>query len=182
MTEENKKGINLNLILPAGLLLLLVIVFVVLVVAGYQITQFLFYFFLLLGIFLVFQVAKQLITEWRVKQAIKKIDDADLLAESGQPMEAIKLWKNLLLSLPKDQYLEVLRKMEETYQDQNMTKAVEQVKAIFSESLTYFKMAKGADRGTPKDKQDWRTRAYELRNMIKALPEAPDQNLTDVFQ
>ncbi len=171
MTEKKPKGINLQLLVPAALLVLLVVVFVILVVAGYQITQFLFYFFLLLSIFLVYQVARQLFTEWRVKQAIKKINTAESLADSGRPMEAIKVWKSLLFSLPQEEYLVVLKKMQKTYQEQNMIHAVEQVKAIHAESLTFFEMAKSAQRGSPKDKQDWRTQAYELRTKIKALPE-----------
>lgn len=171
MTNGEQKRINLHLVLPAGLLILLIIVFITLILAGFKISQFLFYFFLLMGFFLVYQLVRQLFTEWRVKQAIKKIDEADALVEAGRAMEGIKLWKSLLFSLPQDHYLEVLNKMQETYQAENMVEGVEQVKAIHAESRKFFSMSKSAQRGSPKDKQDWRTQAYELRTMIKALPE-----------
>jgi hypothetical protein len=171
MAENKKKQPNWPLLLPIGLLLVDIIVIVVMRIAGYGISQYLFFFFILLGIFLLYQIGKQLIALWRVQSAIGKLGDAQKLAESGQPMEAVKLWKKLLLSLPRDKYLEVLSLIEDTYKHENMSKAVQQVKAVYSESIEFFKMTKNVEQITAKDRRDWQARAYELRNMISVLPE-----------
>jgi len=169
---------NLSLLLPALVILLEVIVIVVLVTLGYEITQFLLFFFILLGIFLIAQIGQQLYTRWRLKQAIQKLDHAQELLESGQPLEAIKLWKRLLLSLPRDKYLVVLSKMKAVYQDQNMTEAVQQVSAVHSESKKFFSMTQDVKKVTHKDRRAWQNQAYKLRKMINALPEKKDPDRT----
>ena len=180
MTDQNKKRPNLSLLLPLGLLLVEVIAILVLLLTGTEITQSLIYFFVLLGIFLFWQVGRQLLTEWRVKQAINKAREADSIAKSGRPMAAMKIWKKILLSLPRDKYLDTLSKMEDTYKDQGMKEAIQQVRAIHSESVEFFNMTQNIKRITPKDRRNWQARAYELRNMISALPEEKGQSLSDV--
>lgn len=180
MTNQNKNRANLSLLLPLGLLLVEVIAIVVLLLSGFEINQTLTFFFVLLGIFLLWQVGRQLITQWRVKQAIKKTSEADSIALSGRPMDAMKIWKKLLLSLPRDKYLETLSKMENVYKDEEMEEAVQQVKAIHSESLEFFDMTRNIKRITAKDRRKWQARAYELRKMISALPEKKGQSLSDV--
>lgn len=180
MTDQNQKRPNLSLLLPLGLLVVEVIAILVLLLTGFEITQSLIFFFVLLGIFLLWQVGRQLLTEWRVKQAIIRAREAESIAESGRPMEAMKIWKNLLLSLPREKYLETLSKMEKTYKDQEMDDAIQQVKAIHSESLEFFDMTQNTKRITPKDRRKWQARAYELRKMISALPEKKGQSLSDV--
>lgn len=180
MTDQNKKRPKLSLLLPLGLLVVEVIAILVLLLTGFEITQTLIYFFVLLGIFLIWQVSRQLITKWRVKQAIKKAREAESIVESGRPMEAMKIWKKFLLSLPRDEYLEILSKMENVYKNQEMDEAVQQVKAIHSESLEFFEMTRNIKRITPKDRRKWQARAYELRKMISALPEKKGQSLSDV--
>jgi len=180
MTDQNKKGPNLTLLLPLGLLLVEVIAIVVLLLTGFEINQTLIFFLALLGIFLLWQVGRQFFTQWRVKQAIKKASEADSIAEAGRPMEAMKIWKKLLLSLPRDKYLQTLANMEKVYKDQEMEEAVQQVKAIHSESLEFFDMTQNIKRITPKDRRKWQARAYELRKMISALPEEKGQSLSDV--
>lgn len=180
MSEENKKQLNLSLLLPAGLLLLEIIVILVMLATGYEITGFLLSFFILLAFFLIYQIARQQINNWQIKQAVKKIGQGKALADSNQPMQAIKLWKELLLKIPREKYLIVLEMMEETYQEQDMNEAVQQVKAIRSESVEFFEMTQGIERFTRRDQRKWKARAFELRKMIKALPEEKDQNLSDM--
>ena len=180
MRDQNKNKPNLSLLLPLGLLLVEVIAIVVLLLTGFEINQTLIFFFVLLGIFFLWQVGRQLFTQRRVKQAIKKTREADNIAESGRPLEAMKIWKNLLLSLPRDKYLETLAKMEKVYENLEMEEAVQQVKAIHSESLEFFDMTRNIKRITAKDRRKWQARAYELRKMISALPEEKGQSLSDV--
>lgn len=172
MAERPKKQPNWPLLMPIGLLLLEIIVFAVMRLVNFEITQYLFYFFILLGLFLIYQIAKQLITLWRVKSAVKQLEATNQLAESGQAMAAIKQWKKLLMSLPRDKYLEVLALIEATYQKEDMPKAVQQVRLVHSESIEFFELAASTQRATAKDRQEWQNQAYELRNMIKALPES----------
>lgn len=180
MIDKNKKRPNLALLLPLGLLVVEAIAILVLLLTDTEITQSLIYFFVLLGIFLLWQVGRQLLTEWRVKQAINKARQAESIAESGRPMEAVKIWKKVLLSLPRDKYLEVLANMEQAYKNEEMEAAIQQVKAIHSESIEFFNMTQNIKRITPKDRRNWQARAYELRKMISALPEEKGQSLSDV--
>ena len=179
MRQENIKQLNLSLLLPVGLLLLEIVAVIVLIASGYKITEFLLTFFILLGVFLIFQITRQLFTTWRVKRAVKQINAADELADSDQPLEAIKIYKNNLLSLPRERFLNVLFKMQRIYEEQNMIAAIQQVKAIHSESIEFFEMTQNIKRASYKDRRNWQARAIELRNMIKSLPVEKGQSLSD---
>lgn len=171
MTEQKKRQPNLPLLMPVGLLILEIIVFLVMWLAGYEINQTLFFFFILLGLFLLYQIAKQLFSVLRVRSAVKGLENARARLEAGQPMAAIAEWKKLLLGLPRDKYLEVLALMEETYQNEDMPKAAQQVKQIHSESIAFFNTTQNVKKITAQERRDWQTKALELRSMIKALPE-----------
>ena len=179
MTNNKKRRINWPLILPAGLLLIESIIVVVLLATGYEIDPLMMFFFILLAAFLAFQISRQLLTRIHVRRAVGKIDDAKALINNGQPYKAISLLKELLLRLPRDKYLDVLTILEEAYADQNMNNAVQQIKAICSESLNFFEMTKNPQKATAKDRKDWQARALGLRKMIKALPTEPDQDLSE---
>ena len=179
MAENKKRRIDWLLILPTGLLLIEGIIVVVLLATGYEINQTLMFFLILLAAFLIFQIWRHLSTRLRVQRSVARIDEGKELVDGGEPYKAISLWKELLLSLPRDKYLDVLNKLEETYGDQNMSAAVQQVKAIRSESLNFFEMTKNPQKATAKDRKDWQARAVELRKMIKALPTEPDQDLSE---
>ena len=179
MVNNTKRKIDWLLILPAGLLLIEGIIVIVLLATGYEITQPMMFFFILLAAFLAFQVWRHLSTRIRVQKAVAKIDEGMALVDSGQPFEAIGLWKELLLSLPRDKYLDVLNMLENTYGEQNIYEAVQQVKAIRSESLNFFEITKNPQKATAKDRKDWQARALELRKMIKALPTEPGQDLSE---
>jgi hypothetical protein len=182
MADNKKRRIDWLLILPGSLLLIEIIFVVVLLVTDYQITQPMMFFLILLGIFLIFQIWRQFSTRLRVQRSVAKLDEAKSLVDSGKPFEAISLWKQLLLSLPRDKYLDVLTMLQETYANQDMQKAVQQVKAVRSESLNFFELTKNAQKATAKDRKDWQARALELRKMIKALPTEPDQSLSESLE
>ncbi len=179
MNEENNRLFELNLILPLSLLILEIIVIIVLVASGYEITQFLLFFFILLGAFLILQVGRQLMAKWRINQAITKIKEGQALVEAGQHLQAIKLWKSMLFSLPQEHFFDVLKRIESAYEEKNMNEAIQQVQAIQAESKDFFEMTRNLRKGTPQDRRNWQTRAFELQNMIKALPEEPGQDLSD---
>lgn len=181
MSETKKKRIDMLLILPAGLLLLEVVIVVVLLAAGYEIKQSFMYFLILLAAFLIFQIGRQLSTRLRVQKSVGKVEDGKALADSGKPFEAVKLWKGLLLSLPRDKYLEVLDMLEETYREKNLTDGVQQAKAIRNESLNFFEMTKNPQRTTSNDRKEWQAKAMKLRRMVKALPTEPGQDLLDAL-
>jgi len=182
MADEKKRRIDWLLILPASLLLIEAITVVILLATGYEIDQTLMFFLILLAAFLIFQVWRHLSTRLRVQRSVAKIDEGKDLVNSDKPFEAISLCKELLLSLPRDKYLDVLNMLEETYADQDMSEAVQQIKAIRAESLDFFEMTKNAQKATAKDRKNWQARAVELRKMIKALPTEPDQALSESLE
>jgi len=179
MIEQNRKPFDLSLILPLFLLILEVVAIVVLVTTGYEITQFFVFFFILLGAFLVFQVGRQLFARWRIRQAVTKVKEGQALAEAGENLRAIRLWKCLLFSLPKEQFLDVLHRMETIYEEEHMDEAVQQVQAIQAESKEFFEMTRNLRKATPQDRRNWKALALELQKMIKALPEEPGLDLSD---
>lgn len=181
MSETKKKRIDMLLILPAGLLLLEGIILIGLLAAGYEIKQSFMYFLILLAAFLIFQIGRQLSTRLRVQKSIGKVEDGKALVDSGKPFEAIKLWKGLLLSLPRDKYLAVLDMLEETYREENLTDGVQQAKAIRNESLNFFEMTKNPQHTTSNDRKEWQAKAMKLRRMVKALPTEPGQDLSDAL-
>lgn len=181
MSEKEQKQFNMLLVLPAGLLLLEGIIVIVLLALGYEINQSLLFFLVLLAAFLIFQIGRQLSTRLRVQKAIGKVEDGKAMVDSGHPFKAIKLWKNILLSLPRDKYLEVLTLLEKTYEEQSINAALQQVNAIRSESYNLFEKTKIPKNATAKDRKEWRTKALEIKSMIKALPTEPNQDLSDAL-
>ena len=179
MKNRTNKKIDWVLILPASLLLIETIIVVVLLAAGYEINQLMMFIFILLAGFLAFQTWRQISLRLHVKKAVKKIDKGKKLVDLGRTFEAIDLWKNIIPSLPRDKYLDVLNLLEEAYQDQEMNAGVQQVKAIRSESLNFFQMTKDPRKATIKDRKDWQARALEIRKMINALPTEPGQDLSE---
>ena len=182
MDQKNKKQLNPALFLPIGLLLLIVIVMVVFLIIGYDINTSIIFFFLLLSSFLVLQIIKQVKTRYQVKKAVEDIEKADELAMQGDSMSAIKTWKSLLHTLPKEQYLSVLSKLEAAYQKKDMENAVEQTRAIKSKSLKFFNAVQNSKKVSPKDRQEWQTQVNEIRTMVTALPEESEQSLEDAIQ
>jgi hypothetical protein len=176
---KNKTSINWALMLPIGLLLLEAIAVLVLITAGYQINQVLFFFLIFLAIFLVYQISRQLSIQWRVKHASSQLMQAQALIDSEKPMEAIKLLKEALFSLPESDYLSALKLMEQTYTKENMGDAVTQINAIQSESIQLFDMRKKAQRFTQQDKHDWQVQADKVRKMIQGLPDEMEQSLSE---
>ena len=71
MTEENKKRIDMSLVLPIGLILIEVIAVIGLMGFFYEISEFLSAFLIFLGIFLVLQIAQQLLLKQQIKKAAR---------------------------------------------------------------------------------------------------------------
>ena len=143
MTPNKEKSVNFSLFLPLALLILEIIAVILLVLTGYEITPFLMFFLILLGVFLLYQIGRQLIARWRINQAVTKIKEAQALADAGELLKAITLWKSLLLSLPEAHFFDVLNRMENAYEKVQMQEAVQQVRAIQSESPAFFEMTRG---------------------------------------
>lgn len=171
MAENKKTQQNWPLLLPIGLLIVEGIVVAIMLLTGFTISQYLFYFFILLGVYLIYQIGKQLFILLRVNNAMKKFTEAKHLAETDKPFEAIKAWKRLLLQLPKEKYLEVLSLLEETYQKLGMAKAVQQTKNLHSESIEFFELTSQKEKPSNKERQTWQLRVNEIRKMIINLPE-----------
>jgi hypothetical protein len=171
MAERKDTQPNWPLILPIGLLIIELIVFVVMRLTSFTISEYLFYFLILLGFYLLYQIGKQLLILVRVRGTMKKLSEAKHFAESGHPLKAIREWKKLLLQLPKKKYLEVLASMEETYQALGMMEAVRQTKNVHSESIEFFALTGQDKRPTNNERKEWQLRANEIRKMIKDLPE-----------
>ena len=112
---QNKSSINWALLIPLGLLLLEAIAVMVMITSGYEISQVLFFFLIFLAIFLVYQIFRQLSTQWRVKHATSQLTQAQALIDSDKPLEAITLLKEALFSLAESDYLTALNLMNDTY-------------------------------------------------------------------
>jgi len=180
MSKEKRRPIHPNILFPGALLLLEAIVIIIFLVLDIELTPFLLVVFILLGGYMIFQIIQHLMRERQVRQAVAQLNEAEKLAKTGKPLEAIRMWKKLLQNLPKTKYLQVLDEMEQIYQELDMTDAVQQVKAIHSESLTFFDMTSKIEKVTPKDQQLWQAKAKKLGIMIKALPTEKNQDLSDV--
>jgi hypothetical protein len=171
MTESNRKQPNWPLLLPIGLLIVEITVVIVMLALNCTITQYLFFFLLLLALFLVYQIGKQLLMNRRLKKMVNEMVAAKELADSGKPMEAVKEWKKLLLALPREAYLEALNQLEDVYKQMEMPQAVKQVKTIHSESIEFFNATENIQRMSIQDRQNLQTRSNQIRDMIRALPE-----------
>ena len=178
MTEENKKRIDMSLVLPIGLILIEVIAVIGLMVLGYEIPKFLSSFLIFLDIFLVLQIAQQLLLKHQIKKATLETKRAIELADSDQPMEAIKTWKDVILSLPKEKYLDALARMGKIYQAQEMTNAVQKVKDIHAESIALFDLSQNIKRTSQKDQHDFQSMTSKLRQMVQELPEENAQTIS----
>ncbi len=170
MAQNKKKRIDLPLLLPLGLLLVEIIAIVVLLVIGFEITQYLLYFFIILAVYLIYQISRQLLTRTRVMRAIRQKEEGERLAEAGESIQAIQIWKKSILQLPQEQYIDTLEKMAEVYGVLNMTAAVQQTKAILQESRTFFEAQVDYQKMNPKERREWQGKAYQLREMINKLP------------
>ncbi|MDY6873305.1 MAG: hypothetical protein SVR81_04975 [Chloroflexota bacterium] len=171
MAETKKNQPNWPMLLPIGLLVVEIIVVVALLALGYEITQYLFFFLILLALFLLYQIGKQLIMNRRLKKMISEIAAAKELAGSGQYLEAVKEWKRLLLMLPRETYLEALDQLEDSYTRLEMPQAVSQVRTIHSESIEFFSATENIRKMSMQDRQKLQKRSNQIRDMIRALPE-----------
>ena len=162
--------------MPDILLAVEIIAIVFLIINNYTIPSLLFYFFVLIGIFLVYQVLRQIASVRIMKQAKTALSDAEKYINANLPMEAIKKWKSILLRLPKDQYLSTLVKIEKVYKAENMIAAVEKVKAILNESQNFFMTTQNLKQISKQSFREWQSRVTKLREMISDLPVKKEQD------
>ena len=171
MGKETKKHFDYALLLPIALILIEIIVAALLPIFGYEIPEFLSIFLIFLGVYLLMQIAQQLLMKQQLKKGAAGLEKAIQLAGSAQYAEAIKTLKEIIFFLPREQYLEALAKLEEIYLAQKMPDAVQEIKHIQSESLALFDILKTANRISRSDRRSTQTRTSQLRKQIKALPE-----------
>jgi hypothetical protein len=181
MVKEDKKQVDLSLILPFGLVLFEIITVVVMLALGYTISGFLAAFLVFLSVYLILQIVRQLLVRLQTKKAISGISKAAELVDSGQPMEAIKQWKKVIFNLPREEYVKALAKMEELYRAQDMTPAVQKTRDIRSMTFALINMRNGTQNMIFTKQRDFLSRVSALHKMIQDLPEdnsriAPVQN------
>ena len=179
MVDNKKRTLNLQIPLPAFLLILEIVAITVLIVNNYEIPALLFFFFVLIGIFLLYQLFRQIAVVRLMKQAKTALSDAEKYIQANMPMEAIKKWKSILLRLPKEQYLNTLAKIEKIYRSENMLAAVEKVKAILKESQNFFMITQNLKQISKPSFREWQTRIIRLRKMISDLPINKEQDSSE---
>jgi hypothetical protein len=165
--------------MPAVLLILEIIATTFLIVNDYEIPSLLFFFFVLIGLFLLYRLFRQIATVRAVKQARAALSEAEKFVHAKMPMEAIKKWKSILLRLPKEQYLSTLLKIEKIYKAENMIAAVEKVKAILNESQNFFMTTQNLKQISKQSFREWQARVIKLREMISDLPVNKEQDSSE---
>ena len=171
MAGKNKNRINLPLLLPVAGLIIEGIVLLILVSYNVEISQSLTLFLLLIASLLLYQVVMQIIQLVKVNTAVKKSNDAKQWVESGREMDAIKEWKNQLLILPRDKYLENLDEAVNAYQKLGMQNGVQKTEHLIKSSHEFFDLVNNAKKATPAARQEWQDKSNALRKMVKELPE-----------
>lgn len=172
MAGKKSRNMNLPLLLPLGGLLIEVVVYLILRSYNIEISQSLLFFLVLIGGLLVYQVVMQIIQLVKVNVAVNKSEKVKALVDAGKGIEAIREWKNNLLVLPRDQYLETLDEVVNTYQKLEMPNGVKAAQDLIKNSHEFFEMVNSAEKATPETRQQWREKSNALRKMVQDLPEA----------
>ena len=181
MKMKNKiKELSPTLLLPIGLLIFEIVVVLFIKATGREISSTLENILLILGLFLVYQIVQEIVNLVNMSKAVQQIERGDQLVKSGDLTGAIKLWKNLLLKLPRQHFQSVLSKLEVTYQQENMLQAVRQVQMIQSESDALFSATTEEQRMTKKNREAWQVKSLKIRDMIHELPVGYDQDFLEV--
>lgn len=171
MAGSKSRNMNLPLLLPLGGLLIEAIVVLILRSYNVELSQSLTFFLLLIGALLAYQVILQIIQLVKVNVAVNKSEKVKALVDAGKGIEAIKEWKKNLLILPRDQYLETLDEVVNTYQKLEMPNGVKAAKDLIKNSHEFFDMINSAEKATPEARQQWREKSNALRKMVMDLPE-----------
>jgi len=172
MAGKKSRNMNLPLLLPLGGLLIEVVVYLILRSYNIEISQSLLFFLVLIGGLLVYQVVMQIIQLVKVNVAVNKSEKVKALVDAGKGIEAIREWKKNLLVLPRDQYLETLDEVVNTYQKLEMPNGVKAAQDLIKNSHEFFEMVNSAEKATPETRQQWREKSNALRKMVQDLPEA----------
>ena len=172
MAGNKSRQMNLPLLLPLAGLIVELIVFVILRSYNITISPSMLFFFALIGLLLAYQIVLQIIQLVKVNMAVNKSQDVKATVEAGNGLEAIKIWKKNLLVLPRNQYLQTLDDVVNTYQKLEMTKGVKAAQDLIKNSHEFFDMVNSAEKATPEIRQQWRVKSNELRKMVQDLPES----------
>ena len=172
MAGNKSRQMNLPLLLPLAGLIVELIVFVILRSYNITISPSMLFFFALIGLLLAYQIVLQIIQLVKVNMAVNKSQDVKAMVEAGNGLEAIKIWKKNLLVLPRNQYLQTLDDVVNTYQKLEMPKGVKAAQDLIKNSHEFFDMVNSAEKATPEIRQQWRVKSNELRKMVQDLPES----------
>ena len=172
MAGNKSRQMNLPLLLPLAGLIVELIVFVILRSYNVTISPSMLFFFALIGLLLAYQIVLQIIQLVKVNMAVNKSQDVKAMVEAGNGLEAIKIWKKNLLVLPRNQYLQTLDDVVNTYQKLEMPKGVKAAQDLIKNSHEFFDMVNSAEKATPEIRQQWRVKSNELRKMVQDLPES----------
>lgn len=172
MAGKNNKKMNLPLLLPLAGLIIEIIAYLILRSYKVEISQSLAFFLVLIGGLLAYQIVMQIIQLVKVNAAVSKSEKVKALVDAGKGIEAIKEWKKNLLILPRDQYLETLDEVVNTYQKLDMPNGVKAAKDLIKNSHEFFDMVNNTEKATPEARQQWREKSNALRKMVQELPEA----------
>ena len=172
MAGNKSRQMNLPLLLPLAGLIVELIVFVILRSYNVTISPSMLFFFALIGLLLAYQIVLQIIQLVKVNMAVNKSQEVKAMVEAGNGLEAIKIWKKNLLVLPRNQYLQTLDDVVNTYQKLEMPKGVKAAQDLIKNSHEFFDMVNSAEKATPEIRQQWRVKSNELRKMVQDLPES----------
>jgi hypothetical protein len=168
--QQTTNGIG-PLVFPAVLLILDISAIVILSFLGFSISPIFWGLSTSIGVFLMFQVTQQIWIRRRIRRTNAQLTQANLLTQKGEFIEAILVWKQTLLSLPTDHYLDILNHIQQAYLALDMPEAAQKTLEIKAESLTIFEMIKDIKRLSMQQRYALNQRILALRKSIQELPE-----------
>ena len=171
MDSPPKTKINWPLILPAVLLILDISAVVTLWLLNFFISPIFWGLSITISIFLMFQVTRQMLIRHRIRQAKAQLAQANNLAKKGAFLKAILIWKQTLLSLPTDHYLDILNRIHQAYLALDMPEAAEKTRKIKADSITIFEMINNIKKLSMIQRFALNQKILSLRESIQDLPE-----------
>ena len=104
--------------------------------------------------------------------AVNKSQDVKAMVEAGNGLRQLKFGRRISWSSPRNQYLQTLDDVVNTYQKLEMPKGVKAAQDLIKNSHEFFDMVNSAEKATPEIRQQWRVKSNELRKMVQDLPES----------
>ncbi len=168
---QQKTKQNWPLVFPTALLILDISAIVILSFLDFSIPPIFWGLSIIIGIFLLFQVTRQILIRHRISQAKARLMQANNLAKKGAFLKAIFIWKQTLLSLPTDHYLDILNRIHQAYLSLDMPEAAEKTREIKADSITIFEMIKNIKQLSMQQRFALNQKIVSLRESIQKLPE-----------